>query len=306
VTDPALALTRRLRSLLFAPAVRPDFLKKLPGRGADGIVIDCEDATPPGAKAEGRANAVEWAPVLAEAPSMVFTRINPPGTEWFEDDVSAGLHASLAGVIVPMVESVDGLNAVSAALDDAGHAGLGILAGIETALGVADARPLLAHPRVIAAYFGAEDFIADMGGVRTESNEEVLAARSAVALAGRLARVTTLDQVVTDFANDARFVLEVTSARNMGFGGKLCIHPQQVPLANAAFVPTAAEVDRAQRLLAAYAEASAAGIAAIAFEGQMVDEPLAIQARQVLTAHHVEAVDVEAGGAEAANQEGSP
>jgi len=288
VTDTSFDLPRRLRSLLFAPAVRPDFLKKLPGRGADGIVIDCEDATPPGAKAEGRANAVDWAPTMAEGPSMVFTRINPPGTEWFDEDVAAGLHPSLSGVIVPMVESVAGLDAVGVALDAAGHTGLGILAGIETALGVADARPLLAHPRVIAAYFGAEDFIADMGGVRTESNEEVLVARSVVALAGRLARVTTLDQVVTDFANDARFVSEVTSARNMGFGGKLCIHPQQVPLANAAFVPTAAEVDRAERLLAAYAEASEAGIAAIAFEGQMVDEPLANQARQILAAHSSE------------------
>jgi len=75
---------------------------------------------------------------------------------------------------------------------------------------------------------------------------------------------------------------EATEARNMGYAGKLCIHPGQVPLANAAFVPTPEELDRARRLLAAYDEASARGLAAIDFEGQMVDEPLAAQARNTI------------------------
>ena len=157
-----------------------------------------------------------------------------------------------------------------------------MLAGLETALGVADARSLLAHPRVVAGYFGAEDFIADMGGVRTDDNGEVLYARSAVALAGRLAGAPVLDQVVTDFRNDERFSCEAAEARALGYGGKLCIHPGQVAIANEAFVPTANEVDRAKRLLVAYETASAAGVAAIDFEGQMVDEPLATQARRVI------------------------
>ncbi|MGI9591204.1 MAG: HpcH/HpaI aldolase/citrate lyase family protein, partial [Myxococcota bacterium] len=166
-------------------------------------------------------------------------------------------------------------------------AGLGelcVLAGIETALGVANARELLAHPRVEAAYFGAEDFIADMGGVRTEDSQEVLYARSRVALAGRLAGVPTLDQVVTDFRNDALFERETAEARAMGFQGKLCIHPRQVALANQGFVPSESEVDHARRLLEAYERESAAGIGAIEFEGQMVDEPLAARARQILAA----------------------
>lgn len=271
----------RLRSLLFAPAVRPDFLEKLPGRGADAVVIDCEDATPAGAKAEGRNNARALAPALARE-CAVTVRINPPATEWFGDDVRDGLVPELAAVVVPKIETVDGLADVVAALDAAGLTELGIVAGIETALGVADARPLLVHPRIVAAYFGAEDFIADMGGVRTESNDEVVYARQQVALAGRLAGVPVLDQVVTDFRNEARFEREAHEARAMGYAGKLCIHPGQVELANTAFTPSEAEVERARRLLAAYAEASAAGIAAIDFEGQMVDEPLAAQARRIL------------------------
>jgi citrate lyase subunit beta/citryl-CoA lyase len=268
--------------------VRPELIAKLPATGADGVVIDCEDATPPVAKAEGRENARTLAPGIAGRGPLVFVRLNAVGTPWFEEDVRDGLCPALAGIVVPKLDRLDQIDAVEGALAKAGHAGLPVLAGIETALGVADARGLLAHPRIACAYFGAEDFIADMGGVRTPGNQEVLYARSQVALAGRLAGVPTLDQVVTDFRNDAAFERETQEARALGFQGKLCIHPQQVALANAGFLPSEEEVDRARRLLEAYERASAAGIAAIEFEGQMVDEPLAARARQILAAAHVE------------------
>ncbi len=272
----------RLRSLLFAPAVRPDFLAKLPERGADAVVIDCEDATPSNAKLEARTHARALGPKLAATGCQTTVRINPPATEWFADDVADGLAPELAAVVVPKVESVEGMDAVAAALDAAGLRDLGVIAGIETALGVADARPLLAHPRVVAAYFGAEDFIADMGGVRTAANDEVLFARQSVALAGRLAGVPVLDQVVTDFRDDERFARETSEARAMGYAGKLCIHPGQVEIANRGFTPSSDEVERAGRLLAAYERATDAGLAAIDFEGQMVDEPLATQARRII------------------------
>jgi citrate lyase subunit beta/citryl-CoA lyase len=274
----------RLRSLLFAPAVRPDLVAKLPTSGADGVVIDCEDATPPNAKSQGRANAMALAPEIAGRGSQVFVRVNAVASRWFEEDVQHGLCADLAGIVVPKLDSAAQVASVERALARAGCPELAVLAGIETALGVADARGLLAHPGIHAAYFGAEDFIADIGGVRTPANQEVLYARSQVALAGRLAGVRTLDQVVTDFRNDAAFEHEVREARALGFQGKLCIHPGQVALANAGFVPSQAEVDHARRLLEAYEQASASGVAAIEFEGQMVDEPLAARARQTLAA----------------------
>jgi len=202
-------------------------------------------------------------------------------SEWFADDIAA-LVPEAAAVVLPKIDSVDAMDTVARALDAAGLSSVGVIAGIETALGVADARAVLGHPRIVAAYFGAEDFIADMGGVRTASNDEVLFARSAVALAGRLAGVPVLDQVVTDFRDDDRFNRECAEARALGYSGKLCIHPGQVTIANTAFVPSAEEVDRARRMLDAYAAASAAGVSAIDFEGQMVDEPLAAQARRVL------------------------
>lgn len=274
----------RLRSLLFAPAVKPEMLAKLPSTGADGVVIDCEDATPPGAKDEARLHARRLAPEIAGRGPLVFVRVNSVASPWFEDDIARSLSSALAGIVVPKLDQLAQVDVVARALEAAGHAELAMVAGIETALGVADARPLLAHPRVAAAYFGAEDFTADMGGMRTEGNQEVLYARSQVALAGRLAGVPTLDQVVTDFRNDAAFGREVGEARALGYQGKLCIHPRQVALANAGFSPTPEEIDHARRLLEAHARESAAGVGAFAFEGQMVDEPLAARARQILAA----------------------
>jgi citrate lyase subunit beta/citryl-CoA lyase len=278
----------RLRSLLFAPAVRPDFILRLPERGADAVVIDCEDATPAGAKQEARANIRSIVPTILGPEMQVFVRVNSVASEWFGADIAEGLVEGLAGVVVPKIESTDQIDRVAVALRRAGHPQIGVLAGIETALGVADARALLAHPSVVAGYFGAEDFIADMGGVRTRSGDEVAFARSAVALAARLAGVTIVDQIVADFRDDERFREEAASARAIGYHGKLCIHPRQVELANVAFVPTAEEIEHALRLLAAYDKASAAGVAAIDFEGQMVDEPWAAHARRILALAQVD------------------
>ena len=282
MTNPRDTPIKSLRSLLFAPAVRPEMLSKLPATGADAVVIDCEDATPPGAKESGRANARKFAPELAGRGSLVMVRVNAVASPWFTDDLANGLCRELDGIVIPKLDRLEQLEVVETQLERAGYPDLPVLAGIETALGVADARTLLGHPRIAWAYFGAEDFIADMGGVRTEGNQEVLFARSQIALAGRLTGVPVLDQVVTDFRNDAAFERELREARAIGYQGKLCIHPAQVKIANAGFIPSEAEVDHARRLLEAFEQAADRGVAAIDFEGQMVDEPLANRARQIL------------------------
>ncbi len=273
-------LTRRLRSLLFAPAVRPDLLRKMPRTGADAIVIDLEDATPPDAKDIGR---VEMRSAVADLAGQlpILVRVNDDTTPWHDDDLDSLPTEGLAGIVVPKIETIDGLDSLAARLNDRGL-DMPVIGGVETALGVADARPLLAHDVVSAAYFGAEDFIADLGGVRTASNDEVASARAQVALAGRLADVTVIDQIVADFTDDDRCRRECLQARAMGYSGKLCIHPSQVAIANEAFLPSSEEIDRARRLLEAYDDAKAQGVASVAFEGQMVDEPVARQARRVL------------------------
>ena len=273
-------LPRRLRSLLFAPAVRPDLLRKMPRTGADAIVIDLEDATPPDAKDIGR---VEMRSAVADLAGQlpILVRVNDDTTPWHDDDLDSLPTEGLAGIVVPKIETIAGLDSLAARLTDRGL-DMPVIGGVETALGVADARRLLAHDVISAAYFGAEDFIAALGGVRTASNVEVAYARSQVALAGRLADVTVIDQIVADFTDDDRCRRECLQARAMGYGGKLCIHPSQVAIANEAFLPSSEEIDRARRLLEAYDDAKAQGVASVAFEGQMVDEPVARQARRLL------------------------
>jgi citrate lyase subunit beta/citryl-CoA lyase len=261
----------RWRSMLFVPANRPDLAAKATRSAPDVVVLDLEDAVPPAGKADARATAAEAAATLAgEVPVCV--RVNPPGTPWFADDV-ASLPEGLTAVVVPKLESADQLDQVAKALG-----GRAVVAGIETVRGAADARQLLGPP-VVACYFGAEDFIADLGGVRTPSNDEVAYPRAAVAMAARLAGVPALDMVTIDFKNRSRFGREAGEARALGYAGKLCIHPAQVEMANEAFQPTEEEIGWARRVLEAFTEA---GGMTIAVEGLMVDEVVAARARAIL------------------------
>jgi citrate lyase subunit beta/citryl-CoA lyase len=271
------------RSVLFCPADADALVAKAPRSEPDLVVLDLEDAVPPDRKAAARDHARRNAELLLalDGGPAVAVRVNGPRTPWFADDVAAGLAPGLAAVVVPKFEHAEDGSLVAAALARAGLAGVGVMAGIETVLGVADCRQLLGPP-VVACYFGAEDYVADLGGQRTPSNAEVATARSLVAMAARLAGVAALDIVVIEHGDHQRFSREAEEARALGYAGKLCIHPAQVPLARSAFTPTPEEVDRARRLIAAYQSAVQDGVGVISFEGVMVDGPVLAQAHTVL------------------------
>lgn len=268
------------------PANRPDLVAKAPRSAPDAVFLDLEDGVPPAAKESARADAVAATRTLVHGhPDLsVLVRVNAVGSPWFAGDISGALAPDLAGVVVPKVESAADVARVVDALTRAGLADLAVCAGIESAAGVARAEEVLDADAVRWCYFGAEDFVADVGGVRTAANLEVLYARSRVALAARLGEVHAIDQILADFRDDARYVRDAEAARSLGYRGKLCIHPAQVPLAHSVFTPSADDVARAQRLLAAYEAAAARGEATLAFDGEMVDEPMARRARAVLDA----------------------
>lgn len=284
---------RPIRSLLFAGATRPDLVAKMDRSGTDAVAIDLEDAVPAASKDEARAALPDL--VASVSGPLVFVRVNGAATEWFEPDLAAAAALPIAGVVVPMTESPQDLERARAGLGaarlhsapnsdaqgnlDAGVAA--IVAGIESAGGVAACEAILAAAPALA-YFGAEDYIADLGGRRTGGGEEVLFARSRVALAARLAGVPTLDQVVVDFRDDAAFERDAEAGRAIGYRGKLCIHPAQVPIANRVFGASAEEVERARALLAAWEEGAARGVAAVEFEGAMVDGPALAMARDTI------------------------
>jgi citrate lyase subunit beta / citryl-CoA lyase len=278
--------TARLRSALFAPANRPDLVAKTPRTGPDAVIIDLEDGTPPSAKVTARPQAATAAAGLRDGgyAGYVFLRVNSPGAaDLFDDDLRAYAAGPFDGIVVPKTETAAQVTDIEARLSSLGAGDRLIIWGLESVRGVVEAVPALAaSTRGVAAYFGAEDYIADLGGRRTARGEETFYARTAVAQACRLAGLIAIDQVVTALTDAERFEADAQFALNVGFGGKMCIHPSQVAVCHALFTPSPEAVDRARRLLDCYDAALADGRATANFEGQMIDGPLVAQARQVL------------------------
>lgn len=254
------------RSLLFVPGDRADMVAKAPRSSPDAIAVDLEDAVAPGDKDEARRTAVAAVDDLpdrnqhADRGALVLIRVNPPGTPWFDDDVEAVV-GTRAGVVLPKYEEPEQLRDLRERLGDRP-----VVVGIETARGVARARDLLDGSDVTAAYFGAEDFIASVGGRRTASSREVLFARSEVLLAARLAGVGALDQTVVNVRDAELFRADAAQGRDLGYDGKICIHPAQVTLAHEVFTPSDEEIAHARDVV----EAGRAGVGVV--NGEMVDD----------------------------------
>ena len=264
-----------VRSLLFAPANRPDLFSKFPQLAADAFALDLEDGTPAGERQTARSRLAQSVRIArGDGKALIFVRINAVDTPDFAEDMEAVKASDADGILLPKARQARDLAAVGP--------GLPVIAGIESIEGVLNAVTIAASAAVAAVYFGAEDFAAEMGARRTAQGLEVLYARSHVVLAARAARVGALDQVVTDFRDDAQFRKDAAVGRDLGYDGKLCIHPRQVDLANEVFAPSAAEVERARRLVAAFRAAEARGEATIDFEGQMVDGPVVKAALSIL------------------------
>ena len=265
------------RSLLFAPANRPDLFQKFPRLKADLFTLDLEDGTPSAQRPEARAVLQESVRTArGERVGNLFVRINPVGSPDCAADLDAVIGSGADGIVLAKVEGADDIASL--------RTGLPIIAGIESIGGVLNARAIAASPGVVAVYFGAEDFATEMGARRTPEGLEVLYARSRVVLAAKAAGVKALDQVVLDLKDEALFRRDATVGRNLGYDGKMCVHPLQIDLANELFAPTPAEIDHARRLVAAYEAARVRGEATINFEGRMVDGPVVKTAMAVLAA----------------------
>ena len=265
------------RSLLFAPANRPDLFQKFPRLTADLFALDLEDGTPPAERPAARASLrASVSAARGDHKGNIFVRMNPAGSIDFADDLDAVLGSGADGII--LAKTARARDILSLRTD------LPVIAGIESIDGVIDAAAIAACPSVFAVYFGAEDFAAEMGARRTAEGWEVFHARSQVVLSAKAARVKALDQVVLDLRDEAVFRQDATFGRNLGYDGKMCVHPRQVDLANEVFAPAPAEIDYARRLVAAYAAAQSRGEATIDFEGRMVDGPVLKAAQAILAA----------------------
>jgi citrate lyase subunit beta/citryl-CoA lyase len=200
-------------------------------------------------------------------------RINDPRSTLGQKDLAAVRGLPIDGLMIPKVGAPEDLIPTEGVL----------IALIETVRGVANARAIAEAARPGTAFaFGAEDFATDIGARRTAAGAEVLFARSQVVLAAKLCDLAALDQVVVEVRDDSRFAADAHAGRDLGYDGKLCLTPRQVEQANAEFAPSAAEIDFARRLIAAFEEAERRQLGAFDFEGRMVDEPLVKRARKIL------------------------
>jgi citrate lyase subunit beta/citryl-CoA lyase len=266
---------RQWRSVLFVPGNRPEMIAKSARSLPDVVIVDLEDAVAAPEKNAARLQVLEVLPAGRPEVSAVLIRLNPTGSQWHAADLAASLRlieaGALDGVVLPRYEHTEELAALRAELP----AGAVVLVGLETALGVADARPLLAAGPD-AVYFGAEDFAADVGGQRSPGGQEVLFARSQVLLAAALSGVAAVDQAVVAVRDLTAFRVDAAAGRDLGYAGKVCLHPDQVVVAREVFTPSAAQVEHARAVLAA----GAAGVAVV--DGAMVDGVHVRMAQRVL------------------------
>ena len=278
------------RSLLFAPGNHPRRVEKAFTLGADAVILDLEDACAASEKVATR-------PVVVDAlrrprPCLGYVRINALSTEFAYGDLAAVVQPGVDGLIVPKVESAGDLRIVDwlvAQLERERGLPPGridVIPILETGAGLAAVHDIArAGTRTRRLAFGAGDFTLDMGLAWTRDETELLPYRSAIVLASRAAGLEPpLDTVWVDLKDADGFRASAERVRGLGFQGKLCIHPDQVPVANAAFTPSEREVARARRIVAAFAEAEAAGSSSFQLDGQFVDYPILYQARRVLAA----------------------
>ncbi len=296
-----------IRSFLFAPGSHPRRVEKAFTVGADAVILDLEDSVAVAEKEAARrsvAAALASHATLAANPGAArgYVRVNAMGTPFCFRDLTEVIGKGVAGVVLPKVESAADLHAIDwliANLERERGLAVGaidLIPTIETAAGMSrierilqarGLKPYSGSWRVKRVAFGAADYALDLGltpRMSPSGDEPELAyARQRVVLASRDARVEgPLDSPWFKLKDLEGLRQSVAASRRMGFQGKLCIHPEQVPVVNEGYSPTADEVARAKRIVAAFREAEAKGSAAIQVDGQMIDYPLVREAERVL------------------------
>jgi citrate lyase subunit beta/citryl-CoA lyase len=252
---------------LFVPGSRSDRFDRAAGSDADEIILDLEDAVPSDHKDAARDDVASW----LEGDGSGWVRVNAVGTQWHDEDIAVlGDRPGLRGVVVPKAEDPSALAAVRARLPH----GLGLVALVESAVGVSRANELARCGAVDRLAFGSIDFALDIGA--DETDESLLLARSSLVLASRLGGLPPPLDGVTVSTTDGEAARDAAArARSLGFGGKLCIHPHQLGPVADGFRPTAQQLDWATRVVEA-------GEGAVVVDGQMVDRPVLARARAII------------------------
>jgi citrate lyase subunit beta/citryl-CoA lyase len=276
-----------MRSKLFVPGSRPELFAKALAGEADALSFDLEDAVEESRKAEARAAVEELLRARRPEGKVIIVRVNGLATPHFDADVTAVVGPGTDLVNLPMVEAADDVRAASAALarierERGLRKPIGLLASIETPRALRLAAEIAqADARVQGLQLGFGDLFEPLGIDRGDA-VAVQHVQMAVRLAAGEAGVWAYDSAYANFNDPEGYRREAEVARRLGFIGKSCIHPSQVPIANAVFRPTEQEIAYALRVVEAARQATAKGIGAYVVDGRMVDAPFVQRAENVL------------------------
>jgi citrate lyase subunit beta/citryl-CoA lyase len=277
-----------LRSVLFVPGDRARMLEKARSVGADAVILDLEDGVAPENKPVARTMVADALKTAGFEP-YVAVRVNGFATGLAEQDLDAIVGPEVRAVCLPKSESVEEVLRLANLLDGIERrwgmrpGSTSIMLLVETARGILNSRELAtASARVVALCLGGEDLCWDLGAVRSKQGWELGHARGRLVLSARAAGVHALDTVWTDLRDEAGLAGESRRARQMGFSGKLLIHPSQIEPVTIAFTPNQAEIEHARRIVTAFQEATARGQGVVTVDGKMIDAPVVARAREVL------------------------
>lgn len=285
-----------LRTALFVPATRPDRVDKALGTGADAVIIDLEDAVAHALKAEARETARNK--VKEHGRRRLMVRVNALGTGLNRKDLAALAGACPPSIMLPKVESEEHIREIHRRLLDLERSSAvaqgttAVVVQIESARAVQNVFRILsetlAPERALLAAFGAADYSLDMGINMSRDGSELLYPRSRIAVACRAAgKEPPIDTpFMLDLKDRDGLRADALRAKQLGYQGKLCIHPNQVGPCNEVFSPTADELAYARRVVEAFEKSESEGIGALQLDGQFIDYPVVERSRRILRLGH--------------------
>ena len=270
------------RSMLFLPGNNPNMLINGNCLGSDAVIFDLEDAVAPDQKDAARILVRNTLKYMDFRGCERIVRINSIGTPYWQEDLKQLLPYKPDLILLPKTESAEDILTIDAYMTELGSE-VGVMALIETALGVENAYAIAsASKRLKALFLGAEDLTADLRCKRTKEGREIEYARHRLVVAARAAGVDVYDTPFTDVNDDEGIEVDASLAKALGFTGKASISPRHVEVINRVFSPTQKDVDYAYEVMEAIALAKAQGKGAISLYGKMIDAPIVHRAEQTI------------------------
>jgi citrate lyase subunit beta / citryl-CoA lyase len=276
---------RPRRSVLYMPGSNGRALEKAQTLAADGLIFDLEDAVAPDAKAAARQRVCEAVCAGGYGRRELIVRVNGLATPWGREDLAAVASCGADAVLLPKVESGEMIRqALSVLTAHGAPEHLAIWCMLETPLGVLHAEEIAAsHPRVATLVMGTSDLVKDLHARHTRERLPLLTSLELCVLAARAYGLTALDGVHLDLDDDDGFAAVCRQAVELGFDGKTLIHPKTIATTNVLFAPAPQEVAWARTIIAAHAQAVAAGRGVVLVEGRLIENLHVEEARRVVS-----------------------